>query len=557
MSKEFDICVVGSGAGAGPVAFELSKAGKSVVVVEKGAWYTEKDFSKDEIGTCRRDHYVPDLMNEPHVIESLANGIWKASPNTESGGSFWNGNIVGGSSNFMSGYFHRMKPVDFKLLSEFGPIEGANIVDWPITYDDLEPYFARVEEIVGISGKVIDHPFQEPRSTPDFPFPPMLDHSFAEWIDEASKNLGYHPFPMPRAILTQAYNGRKSCYYSVFCGSYGCNSGAKGSSRAALLDLALETGNCEIRPNSMAYKLVTDSKGKIKELVYFDQEGESRKISSKIFVVACQAIESSRLLLNSRGPKHPNGLANNTGQVGKNLIFSAGGIGRGDFYFEDFNAKQVEELKIRGPFVNRALQDWYIIDDQDFGRFKGGTIDFVHEHPNPIRKANKLKYGDHGKLLWGHELKDKLELHFKEVKQLQFEVFNDWLPTDNCFVSLDPKTRDKWDLPVAKVRIGYHKHDLKIGRYLADKAKLLLEEMGARNIKSSISGSPPPNLMAGGCRFGNDPANSVLDKDCRAHDVENLFITDGSFMPSGGSVTYTWTIYANSFRVADIIKSRL
>ena len=557
MSKYFDVCIIGSGAGAGPIAYEMAMTGKSVVVIEKGGWYNEQDFSKDEIGTCRRDHYVPKLEDEPHVIEDFIKGKWKAESNAISGGSFWNGNIVGGSSNFMSGYFHRMKPVDFKLLSEFGAIEGANVVDWPVSYEEMEPYFAKVEEIVGISGKVVNHPSQEPRSTKDFPFPSMIDHPFANWIDESSKRLGYHPFPMPRAILTKAHNQRNACYYSVFCGSYGCNSGAKGSSRAALLDVAFRTGNCEIRPHSMAYKLVSDSSGKVTELEYFDKEGIVQKVNAKAFVVACQAIESSRLLLMSVGPKHKNGLGNNSGQVGKNLIFSAGGIGRGDFYFKDFTESQVKELQTRGPFVNRALQDWYVIDDPKLGRIKGGTVDFLHEHPNPIRKANKLKYGDQGKLVWGQELKDKLEFRFNEMKQLQFEVFNDWLPTDDCFVSLDPKVKDKWGLPVAKVRIGNHEHDIKVGKYLAEKSELLLKEMGARNITSSISGSPPPNLMAGGCRFGDNPKFSVLNKNCQLHDAENVFVTDGSFMPTGGSVTYTWTIYANSFRVADIIKSSL
>ena len=117
--------------------------------------------------------------------------------------------------------------------------------------------------------------------------------------------------------------------------------------------------------------------------------------------------------------------------------------------------------------------------------------------------------------------------------------------------------KDKWGLPVAKVRIGNHEHDIKVGKYLAEKSELLLKEMGARNITSSISGSPPPNLMAGGCRFGDNPKFSVLNKNCQLHDAENVFVTDGTFMPTGGSVTYTWTIYANSFRVADIIKSSL
>jgi len=149
-----------------------------------------------------------------------------------------------------------------------------------------------------------------------------------------------------------------------------------------------------------------------------------------------------------------------------------------------------------------------------------------------------------------------MKAEFTTYKTLRFEVFNDWLPTDNCFVDLDDEITDKWGDKVAKIRIGAHNHDLDVGEYLAEKAEKLLGEMGATNISSSVSSAPASNLMAGGCRFGNDPKTSVLNKNCQAHEVDNLFVTDASFMPTGGSVPYTFTIYANSFRVADHIKAR-
>ena len=229
----------------------------------------------------------------------------------------------------------------------------------------------------------------------------------------------------------------------------------------------------------------------------------------------------------------------------------------GDFPFDQFSEQDVEMLKVRGLFVNRSLQDWYYIDDPAVGgRAKGGTIDFLYRHSNPIGRANGTKWNE-GNLIWGAQLKRALEKTFKTARYLKFEVFNDWLPTDNCFVTLDPDVKDKWGVPVARVRVGYHEHDLVIGEYLAEKALNVLDAMGAKNIEYGISGSPPPNLVAGGCRFGSDPADSVLDPDCRVHDAENVFVTDGSFMPTGGSVPYTWTIYANSFRVADRIKEQL
>jgi choline dehydrogenase-like flavoprotein len=557
MSHDFDVCVIGSGAGGGPVAYELAKSGYSVIVLEKGPWLTEKEFYKDDLACCRRSVYTPDLKDEQHVIEDRdSDGNWYAEPTYESGWDFWNGNLVGGSSNLMSGFFYRMKPVDFHLLSEFGPIAGANIVDWPISYADLEPYYTKVESLLGVSGKVINHQFQEPRSTGDFPFPPMVEHPLSKHIDESCEKLGFHSQVTPRAILTRPHDGRRSCEYSGYCGSYGCASGAKGSSRAALLNQAVASGNCQIISHAKVYKLESDKQGNITAAHYYDENSGEKVIRAKIFVVACQAVETSRLLLSSTGPKHPQGLANNHNQVGKNLVFSAGGSGNGDFDYSKLDKSFVEELSVRGPFINRNLQDWYIIDNKEMGgRIKGGIIDFLLRHPNPIGKAMSVKWDDNG-LSWGKPLKRKLESLFNS-QTLRFEVFNDWLPTDDCFVSLDPKVKDKWNSPVAKLRIGYHEHDLKIGRFLSDKAKQVLVQMGAENIRTSISGAPPQNLMAGGCRFGTDIKTSVLDRDCKAHDVDNLYVTDGSFMPTGGSVTYTWTIYANSFRVADKIKARI
>ena len=565
----YDICIIGSGAGASPVAYTLAKAGAKVLVLEKGPWLTEKEFFKDELAISIHDAYNPKLNDEQHVIEEEyqdenGDSFWQGEATSESGWSWWNGTVVGGSSNFMSGYFHRLKPIDFRLKTEFGEIEGANVADWPISYAELEPYYAMVEREVGVSGRVVDHPHQEPRST-DFPYPPVAEVPMSSWIDKAAESIGYHAVPVPRAILSQPAMGRKSCEYSGYCSNYGCSSGAKGSGRAALLNHAVATGNCTIKPNAKVYKIASDDKGKVTGVQYYDSAGRQQSVSAKTYVVACQAVETSRLLLASKGEKFPNGLANNNGQVGKNLLFSGGGTGSGDFLFNDLSEQQVSELKHVGPFINRALQDWYKIDDKTFagannqGKAKGGTIDFLF-HQNPIARARGTQWGSdeqgNDKLLWGEALKQSMKQEFTTYKTLRFEVFNDWLPTDDCFVTLDDEVTDKWGDPVAKVRIGYHDHDLAVGAYLANKAEKLLVALGAKNIDSSVSGYPATNLMAGGCRFGDDPKTSVLDRNCQAHEVENLYVTDGSFMPTGGSVPYTFTIYANAFRVADVIKQK-
>lgn len=556
---EFDACIVGSGAGASPVAATLTEAGYRVVVLEKGPSLEEADFYKDELACCVRRAYKPSRSEQPHVLEDRdAEGQWQAASTADSERDFWNGNCIGGSSNFMSGLFHRLKPDDFRLRSTYGPIDGAAIVDWPIDYADLEPYYTRVEHEVGVSGRVVTHPHAEPRSQADFPFPPTAEHPVSQRIDKTCRAAGLHPIPVARAILSRPSNGRRACEYSGYCGGYGCSTGAKGSGRAALLNSAVLTGNCVIRANSQVFRLASDTSGQVVAAHYYDRAGNEQQVTARIFVVACQAVESARLLLLSSGSKHPAGLANGQGQVGKNLVFSTSVIGAGDIAYAGLSTAEAQAMKSRGPFVNRALQDWYVIDDPALGgRAKGGTIELVLDHPNPIPRANALKWDDDGSLVWGAPLQDRVRRYFTSAQYLKFEVFADWLPHADCHVSLDPEVVDKWGVPVARIRLGFHPHNRKVAQYLAARGEDVMRILGAENVRSRVFDSPPPNLMAGGCRFGKDPANSVLDPDCRAHEVENLFVTDGSFMPTGGSVPYTWTIYANALRVAERIAAQL
>ena len=209
-----------------------------------------------------------------------------------------------------------------------------------------------------------------------------------------------------------------------------------------------------------------------------------------------------------------------------------------------------------GLFVNRSILDWYFIDHWWDGKFKGGSVEFMFEHQNIISRANKRNH-ENGKLLWGKALGEKVVKRLTESKSIRFEIFNDWLPHDDCFASVDESYKDKYGMPVGKLRIKGHPHDLKVASYIAKKCEKVLDEMGAENIYSSISALPPQNLIAGGCRFGDDPKSSVLNRNCRSHDIHNLYIADASFMPTGGSVAFTWTIYANAFRVSEHIIGQL
>ncbi len=533
---KYDICIVGSGAGAGPIAYELSNAGYKVVVLEKGKYYREKDFSKDELAISRRDKFTPLLKDEQHVInvrnedESI-----ERFEGAQYNWSFWNGSMVGGSSNLMSGYFHKMKPNDFKLKSVYGEIKGANVEDWPISYEELEPFYEKVKEVVGVSGD-------------EMSLDALEVNGATKWFDKSCKELGYKSFTTPRAILSSPALGRESCAYSNFCGSYPCATGAKGSVRAALLQKC----DAKIISEAFVYKIDSD-KSKVTQVHYYDKDKKSHSIKAKIFVLAAQAIESSRLLLNSKNKYFPDGLANNSKEVGKNLIFSGGGSGTGRIKKENLSDDEFKELMQAGLFFNRSLQDWYEYE-KDGKKYKGGTIDFLFEHQNIISRASREFYDDNGNILWGTKLQQKIKKTLTTSRVLTFEVFNDWLPTDYNFVSIDDKVKDKYGVAVGAINLYGHKRDVEVGEHLASRAEKVLKSMGASEIVTSISDSPPPNLVAGGCRFGKDASTSVLDKNCKTHDLDNLYVTDASFMPTGGSVPYTWTIYANSFRVAEHLK---
>ncbi|MDH5434751.1 MAG: GMC oxidoreductase, partial [Gammaproteobacteria bacterium] len=341
--------------------------------------------------------------------------------------------------------------------------------------------------------------------------------------------------------------------------SYGCRSGAKGSSRAALIDSVKHHDNFNLITYAKAYHINTDPKGNASSVDYYDKQGNSQRIEAKAVVVACYAIESARLLLSSTGSKHPDGIGNKYQQIGKNLHCCAGGVGHGVFDLSQLPLQKANQLKVRGPFFNRALQDWYVINDKSYfdTPVKGGTIDFVFDPPSPTADANSLKWDDDGQLVWGSEYKQKLKSSFTQSRDFKFEVFCDWLPTDSCHVSLASDEKDKWGSPVAKVSAGYHPHDLKVAQYLVDKGVEVMKQMGASEAHGDVYSSPTSNLVAGGLRFGHDPKTSALDADCRVHGTDNLFVTDGSFMPNGGSVTPTFTIYANAFRVADKIKGQI
>jgi choline dehydrogenase-like flavoprotein len=542
-----DVCIIGSGAGGAPMALELGRAGFKVVVLEKGAHYEPKDFVHDEILNSRRNFFMPLPWDEPHLLRSGSKGAYARTNEA------WTANCVGGGTVHMSGYFYRLKPVDFRLKSELGAIKDSTLTDWPITYAELAPFYDLAEEELGVSGNAVPHPFLEPRKG-NYPLPPLQEHPIAQQLDKAIKQLGWHSLPTARGILSQEYRGRSPCSYCSLCGSYGCEHGAKASTNASLIPPAVATGNVEVRARSMATEVTVDAKGLAKSVVYLDKDGVAQEQPAKIIVVSCTAVESARLLLNSQSSKFQKGLANDNGLVGKNLVFSSFGESRATFRVKK-NKERWPWIDDTAPFVNRSVQDFYLMPDDRFGFRKGGTLGFMWTHPNPIFAAvGMAKKGKEG--VFGAALKNKLR-DYRDSRILQFEIYGEFLPTEGSYVGVDNNVKDKYGLPVAAITITRHPLDLAMTRFLVERGEEVLGALDPDKLERLGVAGETKILQGGTCRFGNDPATSVLDKDCRSHSVKNLYVVDGSFMPTSGGVPITLTIAANSFRVARALVERL
>ncbi|MEQ8274897.1 MAG: GMC family oxidoreductase [Deltaproteobacteria bacterium] len=543
-----DVVVVGSGAGGGPIAYELAKAGASVIVLEKGPRHEKKDFVHDEISTCRRNFFLPWPDDDPHVVLASPD----AKPNRTNAG--WISQCVGGGTVHMSGFFFRFHEKDFALSKHYGPLNGSTAIDWPFGYDTLAPYYDKVEKVVGVSGDVSKNPFEPPRSGP-FPYDPVLTHPISRWIDEAGDALGLHPFHVPRAIITRPEGDRGACVYHGLCGSYGCEVGAKSSTLASLIPGAEKAG-ARVLPKSMVREIVMKKDGRAKGVVFEDETGARHEVEAKIVVVACSAIESARLLLLSGSSAHPRGVGNNADQVGRNLCFSTLGQLTGDIAYDGLDDTAKAELKNGMPFIGRAVQDFYEVDPSGDVFGKGGTFHLLFEHDNPIHAAERLIRDKNG-LVYGEALMKKLHAHFTERRTLEVECFSEWLPTDGCRVTLDDNATDRWGLPAARITLNRHPSDRAASALLVGRARVLLEKLGATNIRTLDVGGVTYVLQHGTCRMGSDPNTSVTTPAGHLHEVDNVYVTDGGSLPSSGAVPSTMTILANAFRIADGMKSKL
>jgi choline dehydrogenase-like flavoprotein len=530
-----DFVVIGSGAAGGVMAKELSAAGFSVVVLEQGPHLQASDFKHDEWGYDHNEDLTWGArQGHPQTFRKSESDVAELSPRAALGYA----HNVGGSSVHFSGNFWRLREIDFIEASVKGTIAGTNFVDWPITYADLEPYYTKVDWEVGVSG--LQGPWDPPRSR-EYPCKPMPIKSPGVLLERAGKQLGLNPYPAPVAILSEPHNGRPGCIHCGFCNGFGCEVNAKSSSMATMMPIALASGNCELRTGCTVHRIDTDEAGKASEVVYWDEKGVEHAQKARAVVLSANGAETPRLLLLSESAQHPDGLANSSGYVGKNLMFNGYSSVAGMFDEPVNGHKSIP--------ATRVIHDFYELSG-DLGFYGGGGIDSRH-----LSRGTPMGFalgGSHfGGATWGSEYKRNLEREF--THSAAFDGHTTSLPLASNSVSLDPDVADKWGRPALRCTYMDHPDDIATMKFFYDKSMELMVAAGA----TETSGFYPENgqngnvHLLGTCRMGNDPASSVVNKFNRAHDVPNLFMVDGSSMVTSGRGQPTMTIMALAFRAAD------
>lgn len=536
---EVDFVVIGSGAAGGVLARELSTAGFDVVVLEQGPYRKASDFvGHDEFGVLMMGELTThpswsDPQTHRHTEQETA-----SVPATGIPPAFY-ARTVGGSSVHFSANYWRFHEVDFRERSLLGDISGTGFADWPISYQELEPYYSKVDWECGVSGAA--GPFDPPRSRP-YPVPPMPVKSSGVLFERGAKALGLHPQPAPLAILSEPHNGRPACVHCGFCMGFGCEVNAKSSSLATMIPQAEATGRCEVRPLSTVYRIETNAAGRVSEVAYLDDHGNQHAQKARAVVLSANGAETPRLLLMSESSRFPNGLANGSGVVGKYLVCNGHSVTQAAFEHPLNDYKSVQ--------ATRIVHDFYDSDPAR-GFYGGGGLDarsFLDATPILYSMAGLPP----GTPTWGRQYKAALRHYF--TRKMAILASTTSLPLESNNITLDPNLKDDKGRPAIRMTHRDHPDDLATARFLQDRAVEILEAAGAVEIwRDPVEPGVGQAHLLGTCRMGDDPATSVVDRYHRSHEIPNLFICDGSSFVSSGRGQPTMTIQALAFRAAEHI----
>ncbi len=502
------IVIVGSGAGGGTLANELCQKGVKVVLLEAGKRHSIDDFQNDEWDSFGQLSWLD---------KRTTSGSWRVAKDF-SGLPAWICKTVGGSTVHWAGASLRFQAHEFKAKTTYGEIAGATLLDWPLSLEELEPYYARAEDKMGVT------------RTNDIPGLPGNNNFKIMYA--GAKRLGYKDCHTGRmAINSRARDDRASCQQIGFC-FQGCKSGAKWSTLYVEVPKAEKTGNLDLRPESQVLQILHDDAGKVTGVVYADAEGKQQEQKARAVAVAGNSIETPRLLLNSAGGKFPDGLANSSGQVGKNYMRHMTGS-----VYATFD-KPVNMY--RGTTMAGIISD-ESINDPSRG-FVGGYEMETLALGIPFMAA----FLDPG--AWGRDFTSAMEAYDHMAGMW---LVGEDMPQESNAITLHDSEKDQHGLPVPNVHFDDHSNDLAMRNHAYKQGGAVYEAVGANRVLEVPPYPSTHNL--GTCRMSEKPGDGVCDKFGRAHDVGNLFISDGSQFTTGGAENPTLTIVTLAIRQADHI----
>ena len=523
-----DVLIIGAGASGAAMAWSLADTRMKILCLEQGDWMNPAEYpSASKNWEMQRFG--------PFGLSPNGRGRPEDYPinDSESPIAVSNFNAVGGSTILYAAHFPRFHPSDFRVRSLDGVAD-----DWPIDYARLEPYYAQNDRMMGVAGLAGD-PAYPPK---ELPLPPVPLGKVGHTLARGFNKLGWHWWPSDSAIATAPYEGRAECINLGPC-IMGCAQGAKGSTDVTYWPAAVRAG-VELRTRCRVREITVDENGMADGVIYYDADGVEQRQPAEVVVLACNGVGTPRLLLNSASKRFPDGLANSSGLVGKNLMFHPYAMVTGVF------DEPLEGYK--GPAGCCIMSQEFYETDPSRGFVRGYTFEMLRGM-GPISTA--LWSMSQGKLPWGADHHGSYQSVFDRTAGMV--VICEDLPEAHNTVTLDPELTDSHGIPAPKITYRLSENSTRMLEHAVARGKEVLEAAGTHTTSAEAPLPPAGWHLMGTARMGTDPSTSVVNEWGRAHDVKNLFIIDGSVFVTAAAVNPTCTIQALALYVADNIKNNL